>query len=95
MWLMLQQPVPNDFVVATGIGATVREFAEVAFEQAGLRWQDYVRLDERYIRPTEVDALVGDPTKAHQTLGWKARTSWEELAGIMVDSDLRAIRERL
>jgi GDPmannose 4,6-dehydratase len=94
MWLMLQQEKPSDYVVATGIGATVREFAQVAFEEVGLRWQDYVKSDERYRRPTEVDALIGDPRKANLSLGWKAETSWQDLARIMVDSDLRAIRER-
>lgn len=90
MWLMLQQDTPTDYVVATGIGATVKDFVEAAFSHVGLNWQDHVLIDQKYIRPTEVDALIGDPTKAFKSLGWKAKTHWKELAQLMVDSDLSA-----
>ena len=89
MWLMLQQDKPGDYVVATGIGATVRDFAQVAFDHAGLNYKNYVELDKRYIRPTEVDGLIGDPSKAEKILGWKAKTHWKELAELMVDADLK------
>ena len=92
MWLMLQQDTPTDYVVATGIGATVKDFVEAAFSHVGLNWQDHVLIDQKYIRPTEVDALIGDPTKAFKSLGWKAKTHWKELAQLMVDSDLSALK---
>jgi GDPmannose 4,6-dehydratase len=88
MWLMLQQPQPSDYVVATGIGASVRDFCERAFNRVELNWKDHVVFDESYIRPTEVNALIGDPTKAKTHLGWVAKTHWDELADLMVDSDL-------
>ena len=92
MWLMLQQDKPGDYVVATGIGATVRDFAQVAFDHVGLNYKNYVELDKRYIRPTEVDGLIGDPSKAEKILGWKAKTHWEELAKLMVDADIEKIK---
>jgi GDPmannose 4,6-dehydratase len=88
MWLMLQAEKPDDYVVATGIGATVRQFCEEAFSHANLDWQKYVVEDPRYLRPNEVNALVGDPTKAKRLLGWSAKTHWRELANLMVDADL-------
>ena len=90
MWLMLQRDEPSDFVVATGVGATVRDFANAAFSHAGLNWQDHVVVDEKYIRPTEVDALVGNPLKAEEELGWKAKIHWKQLAELMVDADILA-----
>ena len=90
MWLMLQRDKPSDYVVATGVGATVKDFAEAAFSHAGLNWQDHVEVDKKYIRPTEVDALIGDPSKATKELNWKATTHWKELASIMVDADIAA-----
>jgi GDPmannose 4,6-dehydratase len=90
MWLMLQQEKSSDYVVATGVGATVREFAEVAFARVGLDWANHVEVDEKYLRPTEVDALIGDPSKAAGELGWKAKTHWKELAELMVDADIAA-----
>jgi GDPmannose 4,6-dehydratase len=93
MWLMLQQDKPGDYVVATGVGATVRDFAEAAFNHVNLNWKDHVELDKRYIRPTEVDALIGDPSKAHSVLGWKAKTHWKALAELMVDADLQGLRQ--
>ena len=90
MWLMLQNEQSSDYVVATGIGATVRDFAEAAFARAGLNWQNHVEVDQKYIRPTEVDALIGDPSKVERELGWKAKTHWKELAELMVDADIKA-----
>lgn len=89
MWAMLQESSPNDYVVATGVGATVRDFCNAAFTAVGLDYRDYIESDSRYLRPTEVDALVGDASKAKQILGWEATTHWEELAKIMVHSDLK------
>jgi GDPmannose 4,6-dehydratase len=94
MWLMLQQESPSDYVVATGIGATVRDFAAASFASVDLDWERYVEIDDKYIRPTEVDALVGDPTKAKQELGWSARTHWKELAELMVASDLKELQSK-
>jgi GDPmannose 4,6-dehydratase len=91
MWRMLQHDEPDDYVVATGTGITVREFVATCFERVGLDWQEHVRYDERYYRPTEVDALVGDPTKAAEKLGWKARVGPNELAEIMVDAEVAAL----
>jgi GDPmannose 4,6-dehydratase len=92
MWLMLQQNNPDDFVIATGKGATVREFAQTAFEHVGLDYKDHVEVDKRYVRPTEVDALIGDASKAEKVLGWKANTDWKALAKLMVDADLEAVK---
>ena len=88
MWLMLQQDEPDDFVIATGETHSVREFCELAFSYAGLDWEKYVVQDQRYFRPAEVDLLVGNPTKAHTRLGWKARTPFADLVRLMVDADL-------
>ena len=93
MWLMLQKADSSDYVVATGKGATVRDFARIAFAHAGLDWQEYVEIDEKYQRPTEVDALIGDPSKAKKELNWEAKTHWEDLAKLMVDADIEAIRD--
>jgi len=94
MWLMLQQKQSDDYVVATGVGATVRDFAQAAFEHVGLNYKNYVEIDKRYVRPTEVDALVGDPSKAEKVLGWKAKTHWKELAKLMVDADIEKIKSK-
>jgi len=91
MWLMLQQTMPSDYVVATGVGATVRDFARAAFERAGLEFEKYVVVDSKYQRPTEVDALIGDCSKATHQLGWSAKTHWKELAELMVDADMLKI----
>ena len=90
MWRMLQQDKSDDYVVATGVGASVRDFCEASFSSLDLDYRDFVETEDRYMRPTEVDALIGDPTKAEQILGWKAKTHWKELAQIMVTSDLKA-----
>ncbi len=92
MWMMLQQDKPSDYVVATGVGATVQQFVEIAFAHAGLNWQDHLEIDQKYIRPTEVDALIGDPSKATRELGWSAKTHWEDLAKLMVDADLKLVK---
>jgi GDPmannose 4,6-dehydratase len=89
MWRMLQHDVPDDFVVATGEMHTVREFVELAFSLAGLDWQDHVVIDPRYFRPTEVDELCGDASKARRALGWEPQTSFAELVRIMLAADMR------
>jgi len=90
MWLMLQQPRPDDYVVAMGETHSVREFLEEAFGYVGLKWQDFVTVDPKYFRPAEVDVLLGDPTKARTVLGWKPKVSFKELVRLMVDADLAA-----
>jgi GDPmannose 4,6-dehydratase len=92
MWRMLQADEPDDYVLATGGNFTVRNFVETAFEHAGLEWEKHVRFDQRYLRPTEVDALVGDASKAERGLGWKAQVDTEQLARIMVDADIEALK---
>lgn len=93
MRLMLQQEEADDYVVATGETHTVREFCERAFARAGLEWERYVKVDERFYRPAEVDLLIGDPSKAGEVLGWQPRYSFEQLVEEMVDADLRALGE--
>jgi len=92
MWLMLQKEQPSDYVIATGVGATVKDFVNAAFTHVGLDWQEHVVIDKKYMRPTEVDALIGDASKAESELGWKAKTHWKALAELMVDADIEAIR---
>lgn len=92
MWRMLQTDTPDDYVLATGVGITVRDFLQTAFEHAGLNWADHVRFDERYLRPTEGDALVGNPKRAEQDLGWKASVDGYALARLMVDADIAALK---
>ncbi|NJK39275.1 MAG: GDP-mannose 4,6-dehydratase [Oscillatoriales cyanobacterium RM1_1_9] len=91
MWLMLQQDVPDDYVVATNETHSVREFLEIAFSHVNLNWQDYVKFDQRYIRPAEVDLLIGDPHKARTKLGWEPSITFEDLVNLMVDADLKAV----
>ena len=91
MWLMLQQPVGDDYVVATGETHSIRELVEVAFRYVGIEdWTPYVRQDKRFMRPAEVDRLVGDATKARQVLGWEPKVGFEELVQMMVDADIAA-----
>jgi GDPmannose 4,6-dehydratase len=90
MWLMLQQDQPDDYVVATGDTHSVREFLEEAFSYVGLNWQDYVKIDPKYYRPTEVDLLIGNATKARTQLGWQPKTTFKELVRLMVDADIEA-----
>jgi GDPmannose 4,6-dehydratase len=94
MWMMLQQDIPSDFVIATGVRATVRDFCRESFAHLGMNYEDHVVVDENYFRPTEVDALIGDPRKAKEILGWEARTTWKELATLMVDADRSLINSQ-
>ncbi|BFU42440.1 GDP-mannose 4,6-dehydratase [Krasilnikovia sp. MM14-A1004] len=93
MWLMLQQPQPDDFVIATGEPRTVREFVVAAFDQVGLDWEQYVDTDPAYLRPSEVDSLIGDPSKARQKLGWTPKTLFPDLVRIMVDADRQLLED--
>ncbi|CAM5489220.1 MULTISPECIES: GDP-mannose 4,6-dehydratase [Streptomyces] len=95
MWRMLQCDTPDDYVVATGEGVSVRQFLEFAFEHAGLDWAEHVRYDPKYERPSEVDALIGDASKAEELLGWKPAVKSRELARIMVDADIRRLEDQL
>ncbi|MBB0243958.1 GDP-mannose 4,6-dehydratase [Streptomyces alkaliphilus] len=95
MWRMLQQDEPDDYVVATGDAATVRQFLEVAFAAAGLDWSAYVRYDPKYERPSEVDALIGDASKARDRLGWEPRVRWAQLAELMVRADIELLDAEL
>ena len=95
MWLMLQQDTGDDYVVATGDPASVRDFCEVSFARADLDCEAYVRIDPRYERPAEVDALIGDAAKARERLGWEPKTRWRELAELMVDADVQALDDEL
>ncbi len=92
IWLMMQQPEPDDYVIATGETHSVREFLEEAFSYAGLDWREYVEIDPKYFRPSEVDLLVGDASKAREKLGWQPRTTFKELVRLMVDADMELLR---
>jgi GDPmannose 4,6-dehydratase len=92
MWLMLQQDKPDDYVVATGVSYSVKEFAQLAFGVVGLNWEDYVIVDERYLRPAEIPDLRGDASKARKELGWTPQTSFEDLVRMMVDADVEKYR---
>ncbi len=93
MWLMLQQDKPDDYVIATGETYSVRQFLEEAFGCAGMDWQKYVQIDKRYFRPTEVDLLIGDASKAKKVLGWEPKVKFKELVKMMVDSDIAETRK--
>ncbi len=95
MWLMTQQDEPDDYVIATGKPATVRDFVEVAFQEAGLDWEKHVEIDPRYFRPAEVDALVGDFSKAKKKLNWEPKTDWKDLAKLMVRADIELVDKEL
>jgi GDPmannose 4,6-dehydratase len=95
MWLMLQQEKPDDYVIATGETHSVREFLEEAFSYIGLDWRKYMVYDPRYLRPAEVDLLLGDPTKANRQLGWKPKVTFKELVRLMVDADIALLKEHL
>lgn len=93
MWLMLQQDKPGtDYVIATGETYTVLEFVEIAFERAGLDWEKYVVIDPKFIRPAEVDLLIGSPAKAKKNLGWKTDVTFKELVTMMVDEDIKGVK---
>jgi GDPmannose 4,6-dehydratase len=95
MWLMLQQDQPDDFVVATGETHSVKELVELSFAAADLDWEKYVVIDERFLRPAEVDLLVGDPAKAERTLGWKREVDFPTLVQMMVEADLNLVKNQL
>jgi GDPmannose 4,6-dehydratase len=95
MWLMLQHDRPDDFVIATGEAHTVREFVQLAFDRVGLDWERHVEVDPRYFRPAEVDYLLGDPSKAKEILEWSPRTSFSDLAELMVDADVQLLEDEL
>lgn len=95
MWLMLQQDQPDDYVIATNETHTIREFLEAAFNHVGLKWEDYVEIDHRYFRPAEVDLLIGDPSKAKKQLKWEPKTTFKELAELMVDADIKELEEEM
>ncbi|MCB0014072.1 MAG: GDP-mannose 4,6-dehydratase, partial [Anaerolineales bacterium] len=92
MWLMLQQDTPDDYVVATGDTHSIEEFLDVAFEHVNLDWHDYVVQDPRFMRPAEVDLLVGDPSKAGRQLGWEPTVSFRQLVAMMVDADIAMLQ---
>src|SRR5262249_13380152 len=94
MWLMLQQPNPEDYVIATGKEHSVQQLVETAFSYAGLDWQKFVKIDRALIRPAEVDLLVGDARKAKKNLGWEPSVSFEQMIKMMVDSDIEALSKR-
>lgn len=95
MWLMLQQDNPDDYVVATGEAHSPREFCQIAFNHAGLDWERHVEIDSRYYRPTEVDYLLGDASKAQKVLGWEPKTSFRQLVELMVDADIQLLNDEL
>ena len=91
MWMMLQQETPDDFVIATGRDRTIREFCDAAFGSVGLDWEEYVQIDERFLRPAEVEVLRGDPSKARRVLGWEPEVSFEEMVAMMVERDMELV----
>jgi GDPmannose 4,6-dehydratase len=95
MWLMMQQSQGDDYVIATGESATVRDFANVAFTRANLDYEKYIKIDKRYLRPAEVDALIGDASKAKMKLNWEPKTKWKALAELMVDADIQLLDDKL
>jgi GDPmannose 4,6-dehydratase len=94
MWLMLQQPKPDDFVIATGVSHSVRELVEIAFARVGLDWQKHVKTDPKFLRPAEVDHLIGNPEKARRILGWQQKVEFKQLVEMMVDADLARLSPR-
>jgi GDPmannose 4,6-dehydratase len=95
MWLMNQQSEGDDYVIATGESASVRDFANVAFARANLDYEKYIKIDKRYLRPAEVDALIGDASKAKKKLNWEPKTKWKDLAELMVDADIQLLDDKL
>ncbi len=92
MWQMLQRDQAEDFVVGTGVSHSVREFCDTAFQTVGLNYEDYVQQDPAFLRPSEVDKLVSDPSKARQELGWQSKVSFQELVEMMVEADLQRLK---
>jgi GDPmannose 4,6-dehydratase len=95
MWLMLQQETPDDYVIGTGEAHTVREFVELAFAHADMDWHEFVEIDPLYFRPSEVDFLCADASKARQVLGWEPAVTFNQLVNIMVDADINQLQARL
>ena len=95
MWLMLQQATPDDYVIATGVSHSVRDLVEIAFTRVGLDWQKHVKIDPKLLRPAEVDHLIGDPSKAHDVLGWRQKVDFKQLIEMMVDADLKRVSSGL
>jgi GDPmannose 4,6-dehydratase len=95
MWRMLQAEAPSDYCLATGIGASVREFADAAFAALDLNWKDYIQVDEQYLRPVEIETLIGDSSYAKSILGWSAQTTWKELANLMALADWQVVEDHL
>lgn len=93
MWLMLQQDKPDDYVIATGETHSVRDFLEAAFGHVGLDWKKYIAMDERYLRPAEVDLLLGDASKAKRQIGWEPKTKFKDLVKLMVDADIKLLKD--
>ena len=93
MWMMLQQDKPDDYVISTGETHSVKKFCAIAFERAGLNWENHIEIDQRFVRPAEVDLLVGDPQKAYKNLGWKPDISFEQLVNMMVDEDMKRYKK--
>jgi GDPmannose 4,6-dehydratase len=93
MWMMLQQPQADDYVIATGTTRSVKDLVAAAFKHAGLDWQKYVVVDQKFMRPAEVDVLVGDPSKAKRILGWQPTITFEQMIGEMVDADIARLRK--
>src|SRR5690606_39399406 len=93
MWLLLQQEVADDYVISTGVSHSIRDLFTIAFDQVGISdWDKYVRLDPQFLRPAEVDTLVGDSTKAKEVLGWEPKVDFETLVRMMVDADIEALK---
>jgi GDPmannose 4,6-dehydratase len=95
MWLMTQQIEGDDYVIATGESASVRDFAQVAFARANLDYEKHIKIDKRYLRPAEVDALIGDASKAKKKLNWESKTNWKDLAELMVDADVKLLDDKM
>ena len=95
MWLMLQQTTPDDYVIATGVSHSVRDLVEIAFTRVGLDWQKHVKIDKKFLRPAEVDHLIGDPSKARGVLGWRQKVDFKQLIELMVDADLKRVSSGL
>jgi GDPmannose 4,6-dehydratase len=91
MWRMMQQPSPDDYLIATGRAHTVRELCEIAFSHVGLDWEEHVIVDPKFVRPAEVDHLIGNPTKAKAKLGWEPTVDFQQLVEMMVDADLKRL----
>ncbi|HQX53777.1 MAG TPA: GDP-mannose 4,6-dehydratase, partial [Planctomycetaceae bacterium] len=91
---MLQQEEPDDYVLATGESRTIRDLLQVAFDHVGLKWQDYVKIDQRFKRPADAHELLGNPAKAIAKLGWQPTVTFEQLIGLMVDEDLKAVNSQ-